>query len=374
MKTVFYSHITTTENLDSFQYIDEELQFFPIPIAIGKGYVRKTDGSNRKWFDYVYNYTDHLGNIRLSYTSDPLSSSTNNIKILEENNYYPFGLKHGSYNTPARDYRPIDDAREIETVDRNPYKYKYQGQERQDELNLNWDSFKWRNYDYALGRFMSVDPLAEEYSYQSPYNFAENRVVDGNELEGLEWSSHTDEEGVIHQILRVNPINNSENITDNQMHQAMDLAEIQFAQDFSGLDSDGNNVIATIITDPEATISIEFNDTFVNVPEAADAIGLGYTEEIGGTQENKIQVHVGRNMTDGKFDIEKAAQTIIHEKGHTGGLKHVRSSGGTELEKTVRQKEHYNEKNLMQGEAKGTELIPEQRKIIDREVRKQQTK
>ncbi len=325
--------------------------------------------------------------VKLSYAENP--KNLGNIVILEENNYYPFGLQHAGYNKDVKEvdfaeYLELtneelqniseDDLLSVVPVIKNKYRYKYQGQERQDELNLNWDSFKWRNYDYAIGRFMSVDPLAEEYSYQSPYNFAENRVVDGNELEGLEWSSHTDEEGVIHQILRVNPINNSENITDNQMHQAMDLAEIQFAQDFSGLDSDGNNVIATIITDPEATISIEFNDTFVNVPEAADAIGLGYTEEIGGTQENKIQVHVGRNMTDGKFDIEKAAQTIIHEKGHTGGLKHVWSSGGTELEKTVRQKEHYNEKNLMQGEVKGTELIPEQRKIIDREVRKQQTK
>ena len=100
--------------------------------------------------------------------------------------YYHFGLQHHGYNTPARDYRPIGDAREIETVDRNPYKYKYQGQERQDELNLNWDSFKWRNYDYAIGRFMSVDPLAEKYNYQSPYNFSENRVVDARELEGLE--------------------------------------------------------------------------------------------------------------------------------------------------------------------------------------------
>ena len=108
------------------------------------------------------------------------------------NNPFPnikLGLQHGSYNTPARDYRPVGEAREIETVDRNPYKYKYQGQERQDELGLNWDSFKWRNYDYALGRFMSVDPLAEDYSYQSPYNFSENRVVDGRELEGLEFKS-----------------------------------------------------------------------------------------------------------------------------------------------------------------------------------------
>jgi RHS repeat-associated protein len=66
------------------------------------------------------------------------------------------------------------------------YKYKYQGQERQDELGLNWDSFKWRNYDYAIGRFMSIDPLTEEYDDWTPYAFAGNQVVHSRELEGLE--------------------------------------------------------------------------------------------------------------------------------------------------------------------------------------------
>lgn len=53
-------------------------------------------------------------------------------------------------------------------------------------------------YDSAIGRFMQIDPLAEDYNYQSPYNFAENRVIDSRELEGLEaWQSTknwTDEE------------------------------------------------------------------------------------------------------------------------------------------------------------------------------------
>ena len=66
------------------------------------------------------------------------------------------------------------------------YKYKYQGQERQDELGLNWDSFKWRNYMPDIGRFFNVDPLSEKYAYQSHYNFSENRVIDARELEGLE--------------------------------------------------------------------------------------------------------------------------------------------------------------------------------------------
>lgn len=34
---------------------------------------------------------------------------------------------------------------------------------------------------------MCIDPLAEKYTYNSPYAFAENRVIDGRELEGLEW-------------------------------------------------------------------------------------------------------------------------------------------------------------------------------------------
>ena len=94
------------------------------------------------------NYTDHLGNIRLSYTTDPISGSANNIKILEEieftrfantpeipnyseqNNYYPFGgLQHGNYNTPARDIRPIGEERDVLMVGDNPYKYMFNGKE-----------------------------------------------------------------------------------------------------------------------------------------------------------------------------------------------------------------------------------------------------
>jgi len=40
-----------------------------------------------------------------------------------------------------------------------------------------------------VGRFFNIDPLSEKYSYQSHYNFSENRVVDGRELEGLEWEN-----------------------------------------------------------------------------------------------------------------------------------------------------------------------------------------
>ncbi len=166
---------TTTDYLDGFQYKNGELQFFPTP----EGYVQFI--SNK--FFYVYNYTDHLGNVRMSYTDNGTEA-----KILEENHYYPFGLKHENYASERfeRVKETNGELFVIQPTERREWQYKFQGQERQDELNLNWDSFKWRNYDYAIGRFMSIDLLAEKYSYQSPYNFCENRVLEARELEGLE--------------------------------------------------------------------------------------------------------------------------------------------------------------------------------------------
>ena len=101
----------------------------------------------------------------------------------------PFGLLHRGYNEEKHEIQYTEAEEDkifTPQVVAGHYKYVYQEQERQEDLNLNWDSFKYRNYDYAIGRFMSVDPLAEKYPYNGVYNFSENRVIDARELEGLE--------------------------------------------------------------------------------------------------------------------------------------------------------------------------------------------
>ena len=182
--------IKIVEYLDGFQYAGERLQFFPH----AEGYVKvSSKGENSlNMFNYVFNYTDHLGNVRISYTKDP---QTNTLKILDEDHYYPFGLKHSVYvPSSKREFKipTIGDADTptLEQVRKTEYQYKYQGQERQDELGLNWDSFKWRNYDYTIGRFFNHDPLSEKYVYNSPYAFQENKMGMGRELEGLELIEH----------------------------------------------------------------------------------------------------------------------------------------------------------------------------------------
>ncbi|UMY66619.1 MULTISPECIES: DUF6443 domain-containing protein [unclassified Flavobacterium] len=180
-KTVFDSNASTTtktDYLDGFQYQDGELSFFTTP----EGYVKHTQGE----FNYVYNYTDHLGNNRLSYTWDKSSQA---LAIMEENNYYPFGLKHENYNVTKVDYDRDDSGGNVivlAPVTRLGYQYKYQGQELQDELGLGWYAFKWRNYDPAIGRFMCIDPLAQEYEDYSTYQFASNQPVHAQDVEGLE--------------------------------------------------------------------------------------------------------------------------------------------------------------------------------------------
>lgn len=91
---------------------------------------------------------------------------------------YPFGLEHKGYNN-------------VVNGTENNY-HTYLGQEFQKELGLNWHSYKWRNADPALGRFFNSDPIAEDYYYQTNYQFASNNPVWKVELEGLEGVTTND--------------------------------------------------------------------------------------------------------------------------------------------------------------------------------------
>ncbi len=86
--------------------------------------------------------------------------------------FYPFGS-----SMPGRDYNP------------GYYRYGLQGQETDNELKGTGNSvnFKYRVHDPRIGRFLSLDPLTKDYPWNSPYAFSENRIIDGIDLEGLEY-------------------------------------------------------------------------------------------------------------------------------------------------------------------------------------------
>ena len=76
----------------------------------------------------------------------------------------------------------------------NSYRYGFQGQEKDDELKGPGNSlnYEFRMHDPRVGRFFATDPLTKSYPWNSQYAFAENRVIDGIELEGGEFLDHNE--------------------------------------------------------------------------------------------------------------------------------------------------------------------------------------
>jgi RHS repeat-associated protein len=182
-KVVSSRETITTDYLGSFQYFNNNLKHIPH----AEGYVNVVNGK----FKHVFNFTDHLGNIRLSYSDANRDNLITHDEILEENNFYPFGLKHTAYNTNERQYINNDQINELILIlfprftGDGRYNYKYNGKEFQDELGLNFYDFGFRNYDPALGRWMNIDPLSERRYELSTYNYVQNSPLSRFDPNGL---------------------------------------------------------------------------------------------------------------------------------------------------------------------------------------------
>jgi RHS repeat-associated protein len=61
---------------------------------------------------------------------------------------------------------------------------KFTGKEYDDELGLNLLHFDWRLYDPQIGRFVSVDPQADDFPSHSPYHYAYNNPLAFNDPTG----------------------------------------------------------------------------------------------------------------------------------------------------------------------------------------------
>jgi RHS repeat-associated protein len=87
------------------------------------------------------------------------SGADKNGNIVQNNHYYPFGLTMGI--STGQGVQP----------------YKYTGKELDMEHGLMQYDYEARQYDPAIGRFTTMDPLAEKYYSISPYAYCGNNPI-----------------------------------------------------------------------------------------------------------------------------------------------------------------------------------------------------
>ncbi|WP_433632489.1 DUF6443 domain-containing protein [Chryseobacterium cucumeris] len=284
---------------------------------------------------YVYNFTDHLGNVRLSYSDisadgiiQPRQYNASNCtgwlciddwrpgEIVEVNNYYPFGLLH-NYTATTQ----------------NAYQYKYNGKELQETGMYDYGA---RFYMPDIGRWGVVDPLAEKTRRWTPYVYAGDNPMRFIDPDGRTWGDPKDQEkltkNVNDRIAKLNKSNvdiqakiDKKGLNDKKfaelntkmanniikigkMNQSLkDIQTIASAKEVFYLtgpsQGDGTHGVVKITgEDGKERINIEGSDTSLHLHESRH-VGQGY--EAGGLRFNKNGQLLNPAITKDKQDYAK---------------------------------------------------------------------
>ncbi len=118
---------------------------------------------------YIYVANETPANI---YFDDFSIKHTKAIKVIQENHYYPFGMS----------------MKGLELKGNPDYRFKFNGIERVENFELNWDMALFRSYDQILGLWGQSDP---KYNYsQSVYSGFGNNPLRYIDLLGDTISIH----------------------------------------------------------------------------------------------------------------------------------------------------------------------------------------
>ena len=145
--------------------------FTPESVAITGG---RAAYSSNGWAANYY-ITDHLGSVRAITDSDG--------EVLDTFDYMPYGSEISSTSSTTTDYR-------------------FTGKERQSKVNNSiYDSFA--RFQNTYGRFMSIDPKAENFYHISPYTYCAGDPVNLVDPDGEKPRIYIQGGGVGHVFLSV---------------------------------------------------------------------------------------------------------------------------------------------------------------------------
>lgn len=125
---------------------------------------------------YVFAYVSNESDETVYFDNFQLAHKRGHI--IEENHYYAYGLRIEGISS-----RKLGDpGYEGHLMNNNLFNDK----ELWDDLDLNWYDYGFRNYDPQIGRFTQLDPMADEYSMMTPYQYAGCDPIANIDIDGLE--------------------------------------------------------------------------------------------------------------------------------------------------------------------------------------------
>jgi RHS repeat-associated protein len=164
-KTTWYARDLSGNIIGTYQTVDATPpRLIEMPVY-GSGRLGLANASGGIITKYVYELTDHLGNVRTTISNNfSEDDGSSEYDILSATDYYPGGM-----TMPGRDYTS------------ETYRFGYQGLYAEKDEETGYNQFELRLYDARIGRWLSTDPYGQ---YHSPY------VGMGND-----WSNGIDPDG-----------------------------------------------------------------------------------------------------------------------------------------------------------------------------------
>ena len=234
---------------------------------------------------YEFTIADHLGNTRTVFKDDGGS-----VEVVQVNDYYAFGLSFEQQESS--------------------YGYTFGNKEEQNELGLVWSDFGARYLMKDIGRWISIDPLADEYTLFSPYSFSLNNPIVFNDPSGMAAESPifdkegnflgTDTEGFKGDIVIMD-----KNDYDNWMKFE---STVEGQDDDEMLDAD----LVGLMTDAGIAQTLDdyvANDFDISIKDDKDVLSNVFTNLISAANEAGLISYNISNLLLGKYGIDNDTES-----------------------------------------------------------------
>ncbi|HEX5171922.1 MAG TPA: DUF6443 domain-containing protein [Cyclobacteriaceae bacterium] len=254
---------------------------------------------------YVYLYTSNdnlaLGGQQIETYWDDFKVEHVKSPIVQQNDYYPFGLTFNSYQ------------RENSVTNL----YQYNGKELQHELDLGWLDYEARMYMPEIGRFFVPDPLASIYQSNSPYIYALSNPIRYIDKFGLGPGDRVKKAQSFLQT-------NYKQETDSKLRTGTDEAALQYL--------DCSELVSRVLADDGLTDGIKHMNTgglktffeeneYVksNNPEVGDIfLWTGHTGVVTAVDGDKVTITHAKGTAYGTIEETKSLTYFTEHKGWQG--------------------------------------------------------